>query len=255
MRGINAFLISVFICCVVSVNGQFVRDTVHIREVRVLAKRKVEEAGLKITRTDSLQRASTITTDLSELIAEYSPVFIKSYGRGSTAIASFRGTAASHTQVLWNGMNLNSPMRGLADLSMLPVFFTDEVFLLHGGSSVTKGSGALGGSIHLENIPEWSSDFAIETRIETGSFHTRKSFFQLQFGGKLLHISTRVFYDTSENDFLFYNPAVIPHRNDTLKNAGYSKTGILQEFYLRHRNDQVSGLRAVSYTHLTLPTN
>jgi outer membrane cobalamin receptor len=243
MRRIKAFLIPVFVSCVVSANGQFIRDTVRIREVRVLAERKVEEAGLKISRPDSLQRVSTITTDLSELIAEYSPVFIKSYGRGSTATASFRGTAASHTQVLWNGMNLNSPMRGLADLSMLPVFFTDEVFLLHGGSSVTKGSGALGGSIHLENIPDWSSALTLETRIETGSFHTRKSFLRLQFGEKLLQVSTRVFYDASENDFPFYNPALIPHRNDTLKNAGYSKAGILQELYIRHRDDQISGLR------------
>ena len=105
------------------INAQSLTDTIKIREVRILAKRKVEEAGLKITRPDSLARASTITTNLSELISAYSPVFIKSYGRGSTATASFRGTAATHTQVLWNGMNLNSPMRGFADLALLPVFF------------------------------------------------------------------------------------------------------------------------------------
>src|SRR5690606_22787945 len=92
--------------------GQSLSATIRSRVMDVLARRKVEEAGLKITRPDSLQRASMLTTDLSELLTGYSPVFIKSYGRGSSATASFRGTAATHTQIFWNGMNLNSPMRG-----------------------------------------------------------------------------------------------------------------------------------------------
>lgn len=243
MKQIKILLGAVFLMVSGFINGQNLTDTVQIKEIRVLAKRKVEEAGLKITRPDSLQRFSSLTTDLSELISGYSPVFIKSSGRGSPATASFRGTAATHTQVLWNGMNLNSPMRGYADLSLLPVFFTDEVYLLHGGSSMTKGSGALGGSIHLENTPDWTSVFVLEGMTETGSFHSRKSFLRLKAGGKQFQSSTRLFYDGSENDFPFYNSGVIPKRTDTLKNADYWKAGILQEFYLRHFNDQVSSLR------------
>lgn len=243
MKQIKILLGAVFLMVSGFINGQNLTDTVQIKEIRVLAKRKVEEAGLKITRPDSLQRFSSLTTDLSELISGYSPVFIKSSGRGSPATASFRGTAATHTQVLWNGMNLNSPMRGYADLSLLPVFFTDEVYLLHGGSSMTKGSGALGGSIHLENTPDWSSVFVLEGMSETGSFHSRKSFLRLKAGGRQFQSSIRLFYDGSENDFPFYNSGVIPKRTDTLKNADYWKAGILQEFYLRHFNDQVSSLR------------
>lgn len=243
MRGLKTLLVLLLSVVCVFVNGQNFTDTVRIQEVKVLAKKRVEEAGLKITRTDSLQRVSSLTTDLSELISDYSPVFVKSYGRGSAATASFRGTAASHTQVLWNGMNLNSPMRGFADLSLLPVFFTDEIYLLHGGSSLTKGSGALGGSIHLGNNPDWRTRLHLEGMAETGSFHSRKSFLKLGMGGKQFQSSTRIFYEGSENDFPFYNSGVIPKRNDTLKNADYRKAGILQEFYLRHAENKVSGVR------------
>ena len=163
-------------CFAIFLGAQNLYDTIQIKEVKVLARKKVEEAGLKITRPDSMARVSTLTTDLSELISGYSPVFIKSYGKGSTATASFRGAAATHTQLLWNGMNLNSPMRGIADLSLLPVFFTDDVFLLHGGSSMVEGSGALGGSIHLENLPDWTSKYYVKAIYEAGSFHTQKSF-------------------------------------------------------------------------------
>ncbi len=243
MKVSGIFWLLVLTIFVFPVYGQIIPDTVHIEEVEVLAKRKIEEAGLKITRPDSFQRASVLTADLSELISGYTPVFIKSYGRGSAATASFRGTAATHTQIYWNGMSLNSPMRGLADLSLIPVFFTDGVYLLHGGSSMTKGSGALGGSIHLENTPDWNTSFGLEGLAETGSFNSRKTFLKLALGGKNTQSSTRFFYETSENNFPFFNSGVIPNITDTLQNAGYNKTGILQEFYIRHFNENVSTLR------------
>ncbi len=238
-------LITIIICGFVFkfTVAQNLNDTIHIEEVQVVAKRKVEEAGLKITRPDSVARASTLTTDLSELISDYSPVFIRSFGRGSTATASFRGTAATHTQVMWNGMNLNSPMRGFADLSLLPVFFTDDVYLLHGGSSMTEGSGALGGSIHLQNKPDWTSKMNVQAFVETGSFHTRKSYFKLMLGSEKLKSVSRFFYESSENDFPFYNVGVIPNRQDTLKNADYRKKGVLQELYYRPFSDRIHTLR------------
>lgn len=223
--------------------GQEVADTVHIREIRVLAGRKLEEAGLKVTRPDSVQRMAFLTTDLSELISVSSPVFIKSYGIGSPAMASFRGTSASHTQVFWNGMNLNSPMRGVADLALLPVFFTDDVYLLHGGSSLSEGSGGLGGSIHLSNQPDWSSKLNIKAIAEAGSFRHRKSFIKVEGGGNRFRTGTRLFCEVSENNFPFFNTGVIPHRKDTLKNADFRKTGFLQEFYFRPFSDQIFTLR------------
>ena len=238
------FLISIFFSFILAyAGGQTLTDTIQIKEVKVFAKRKPEEAGLKITRPDSLSLASTLTTSLSELISDYSPVFIKSYGRGSVATASFRGTSASHTQILWNGMNLNSPMRGMADLSLLPVFFADKVWLLHGGSSTIKGSGALGGSINLDNKPDWSSKLNVKAVIEEGSFHTHKFFLKFNKGSDRLSVNTRLFYETSQNDFKFYNSGIIPHREDTLENAQYWKTGILQELYFRRTREEILTLR------------
>ncbi|MCG6187740.1 TonB-dependent receptor plug domain-containing protein [Maribellus maritimus] len=236
---IFSFLILVF----TTVEAQNLTDTIHIEEVKVLAKRKVEEAGLKLTRPDSMARIATLTTSLSELISEYTPVFIKSYGRGSSATASFRGTAATHTQVLWNGMNLNSPMNGIADLSLLPVFFADDVYLLHGGSSMAESSGALGGSIHLNNQINWDTNLELAGLFETSSFQTRKTFVKVLLGGGRLKSSTRLFYEGSENNFPYYNHGVIPQRNDTLENADYSKGGILQEFYYRSFNSEIMSLR------------
>jgi len=242
MKQPGIYTVLILLCVKVSF-AQSLNDTIQIEEVRVLAKKRIEEAGLKITRPDSIARVSSITTNLSELISDYSPVFIKSFGRGSQATASFRGSAATHTQVLWNGMNLNSPMRGYADLSLLPVFFTDDIYLLHGGSSMVEGSGALGGSIHLQNNPDWKSAFSISGIIQSGSFQTRNSFLKLSVGSEYFKSVTRLFYEESENDFPFYNYGIIPIRKDTLKNADYRKGGILQELYYRRYFDRFLVLR------------
>lgn len=237
------FIMLFFLLLAITSFAQNLSDTVRIKEIRVLAKKKVQEAGLKITRPDSMARVSTLTTSLSDLISDYSPVFIKSYGRGSQATASFRGTAATHTQVTWNGMNLNSPMRGYADLSLLPVYFTDNIYLLYGGSSMVEGSGALGGSIHLQNNPDWSSKYGFSGIVETGSFHTRKAFLKLMLGSEDFKSVTRLFYEASDNNYPFFNYGVIPQKNDTLKNADYQKKGILQEFYYRRYNDRILTFR------------
>jgi iron complex outermembrane receptor protein len=243
MRWLSAFFISVCIFYPAWLSGQEITDTINVREVRVTAQFKNEDAGVKVTRADSMAMVNTLTTDISELIAGHTPVFIRSYGRGSPAAASFRGTSSTHTQVLWNGMNLNSPMRGMADLSLLPVFFTDDVYLLHGSSSMINGSGALGGSINMVNNPDWSSGLKINSLIEKGSFNSGKAFLKMNLGTGRININTRIFNESSQNDFTFYNSGVIPHRKDTLDNADYSKTGLLQEIYLRASVNNIITLR------------
>ena len=69
--------------------GQKLSDTISIREVQVLGKRKLEEAGLVVTRIDTLALQMMKTQTVSELLTSYSPVFIKSHGRGSVATACF----------------------------------------------------------------------------------------------------------------------------------------------------------------------
>lgn len=224
-------------------NAQRLADTIRIDEVKVVGQRKIEEIGLTKTRPDSIAMISMATATLSELLSKHSPVFIKSYGRGSEATASFRGTAASHTKVEWNGMPMNSPMRGSVDLSLFPVLFADEAFLLHGGSSLTESSGALGGSIHLNNNAEWNINRNIDIIAEYGSFNTGRYMAKVQTGERKFRSVTRFLYDHSQNNFPFHNIGVLPYRNDTLKNADYSKWAALQEFYFQIRENSMTVVR------------
>jgi len=223
-----------------NISAQKLTDTIKIQEVKIFGKRKIQEAATMVSRIDTLALQMMKTQTISELLSSYSPVFLKSYGRGSTATASFRGTAPSHTQVYWNGIKLNSPMRGDVDFSLFPVYFIDDISLQHGGSSLQSGSGALGGSILINNKPDWTDRFSVRYVQTVESFSTAKEYLNVGYGNGKLQFKTRLFSDASKNIFPYYNYGVLPMHESVQKNAGYNKIGLLQEAYFRHNRHSFS---------------
>jgi outer membrane cobalamin receptor len=248
---INVFTISKFLVAIVplwllsttKIKAQISQDTINLKTVEITAKKPIEQKALSRSEVDTLELKKLQTKSLAELIQATGPIFVKTYGRGSLATVSFRGTASSHTQVNWNGMNINSPMRGDIDFSLIPVYFIDELSLLHGGSSLSRTSGGLGGSIQINNNPDWEKhgDFIYVQDIE--SFNTFKEFIQIGLGNKQAQFTTRLFHDQSENNFPFHNYGVLPYREDVQENADYRKYGFLHEFYYRWNNKHQVDIR------------
>jgi iron complex outermembrane receptor protein len=88
---------------------------------------------------------------LSNLIAQQTPVFVKSYGFNSLATLNFRGSSSAQSQLYWNGVPLQNAALGIADLSQLPIALIDNVSIIYGSSSALLGSGNVGGALLLEN--------------------------------------------------------------------------------------------------------
>jgi len=218
-------------------------DTIQIKTFVVTADKIVkEDAGKTTTRIDSIAMIKALTANLSELISQNTPIFIKEYGRGAMATASFRGTAPSHTQVSWNGINLNSPMLGMVDFSTIPVYFIDNVSLLHGSGSISEKSGALGGIVKLQNNADWQNNFSGRVLTGIGSYGTKDEFLQINLGNKKLQSQTRGYYNYSDNDYQFvnkFNADIDPVTGNYIyprvrnQNAAYENYGFLQEFYYR----------------------
>lgn len=206
-------------------------DTLNLKMVEITGWRIDKTAGYKLKNIDSLTIEEFSDESLSELIAHNSPVFIKTYGQGGLATSSFRGASASHTKVLWNGININSPMPGQTDFSTVPVFFIDQVRINFGGASIYQYSGALGGSIDMKNQTDWNKRFGAELWQEFASFNTSKTFAGVSVGNSSFQSSTRFFYINSVNDFDFKNIAKDKFEPpvEKRKNASYSQAGVLQE--------------------------
>ena len=234
-------------------SGQPVSDTIRIKTIEVFADKIIKEnAGKTATKIDSISMIKALTSNLSELISQNTPIFIKEYGRGAMATASFRGTAPSHTQVSWNGINLNSPMLGMVDFSTIPVYFTDNVSLLHGSGSLSEKSGALGGVVKLDNTTDWQNKFSGRLLTGIGSYGTKDEFFRINGGNRKIQSQTRAFYNYSDNDYQFVNKFIAdidPKTGSYLyptqrnENSRYENYGLLQEFYLHPSERSVFILR------------
>jgi vitamin B12 transporter len=107
----------------ISVNAQMFleNDTIKINEVIISSKKVTSDiSGFKNITIDSSVVSNFSHETLAELLMLSSNIFIKSYGVGGSATPSFRGTGANHTQLQWNNININNPMLGQPDLSLVP---------------------------------------------------------------------------------------------------------------------------------------
>ena len=197
---------------------------------------------LKIRINESVLKESK-HQNLADLISDHSPLFVKSSGPGSIASVSFRGTAATHTRVDWNGISLNNPMLGQTDFSLIPAMVADELIILPGGSSLSEGSGALGGSVRMKTNPKWDDNFYGSLGLLTGSFGMLNTNIDLGGGNDKLQTRIRVFTENSENDFKFMNPYLGEPIYQVQENGAYYKSGLLHELYFRNKKENIFSIK------------
>ena len=134
------------------------KDCQQLKEIQVFGFSPEKfMAGLKVQKIDSMNLARFQYQNLSDFLQFQAPIALKSYGSGQLTTISFRGTSASHTAVLWNGLNINSPTVGLSDLSTIPLMGFDQMAIQYGSSASCVGSDAVGGSILLSSVPNWNN--------------------------------------------------------------------------------------------------
>ncbi|HEY0029959.1 MAG TPA: TonB-dependent receptor plug domain-containing protein, partial [Bacteroidia bacterium] len=169
----------------------------------------------------------------ADILTNESQVFVKSYGLGSLATTSFRGAAASHTAVLWNGFNLQSPMNGLVDVALIPASFMSDAKIQYGGAGALWGTGAVGGSIHLNNSAVYNRGLSVATNTSFGSFGDRQQQLQLEISRKRFISSLKIFNHDAKNDFPFVNTAQYGKPEQKQSNAELKEYGLMQENYFR----------------------
>jgi len=213
----------------------FPDDTIRIKEVIVKGSLLANNSGgYKQTVLDSSMLVDYSLNNLSEIITETTSLFIKSYGTGGIATTSFRGTGASHTKLTWNEININSPMVGQADLSLIPAGFIDELRIYYGGGSISVGEGGLGGIINIETKPDWKTESDILASFGAGSFDRYSSLVKIRSGGKRFQSSTKAFFLSARNDFRFLNSVTYSEPVfERRKNAELFQKGLIQEFYFK----------------------
>ena len=231
-------ILAFFVMACLCIHAQ---DTIMLHSVEVAAERSDIEAlkPLVAKKLDTLVLQSKSTSNLADLLIQHSPVFIKTYGPGGTSTASFRGTTASHTLVLWNGFQLNAPSLGQVDFSTIPVFLADDVSL-NWGSGTSTNSGGLGGSVNIDNTHHFGDGFLLDLKQTYGSFNTLGSFVTVGNYGKKFSFRVKAYRNSSDNDFEYENLATIPHQKMKQRNADFVDYGVMPEASMMLGNNVIS---------------
>lgn len=210
--------------------GLYAQDTITLGTVSIVGESyKLEQLQpLQMRKMDSLVLQSQVTSSLSELLIRHSPVFIKTYGPGGVSTASFRGTTASHTLVLWNGFQLNAPTVGQVDFSTIPVFLADDIDLKW-GSGTSNNSGGLGGAVNIDSKTGFGNGWLVDLKQTAGSFATFGSYATVGYSGKRVSTRVKMYLNSSKNDFEYLNIGLLPNVRMRQLNADFIDYGVMPE--------------------------
>jgi outer membrane receptor protein involved in Fe transport len=229
-------------------------DTILIKEVVINRKTVSASAGFKVM-PRFYPLTITIRT-LADLLSENTSLFVKSYGSGGLATPSFRGTGPGHTQISWNNINLNNPMLGQFDMSLVPAGFADDVKISYGGGSMDINNGGIGGIINIETKPDWDNENVLFINPGFGSFGRYSGLVRVRTGNTRFQSVTKAFLSSAENNFLYLNirsrePSTGKKENNQVKQKDSFRNYILGKGMLFQQDCRSDGLKepACSFEH------
>ena len=202
MKQITAILLALATCAIAI--SQTSLDSIQQLDEVLLSDMKLTRyaSGLKVTAlNDSVLRKNN--TSITDVLRYNSNIYFKENGYGMVASPSFRGTNASQTAVIWNGININSQLNGQVDFNLISTVNYNNISIRSGGGSVQYGSGAIGGSVHLSNTLDFEKHFNNRLQLGYGSFDTKQAHYKLSYGNKHWSGNFGIAYHDSENDYKY----------------------------------------------------
>lgn len=231
-----------FLLSVISTRGEEETTfTYALDSVNVYGGRRQSESDFsmeRVYRTDEKIIERNNSTSMAELLAGSTPFSLKQNGNGMMTTLSLRGTSASHTQTVWNGLSITPLTMGQTDYSTLPIFFFDQIDIHPGGGSAVFGGGAIGGAVTLLSSPaSWKTGHTLSIQEEVGSFGKTFSGIRFKAGNKKIQNVTKAFFNRCENDFSFN----FRGERLTQKHASFRNFGALNETKIRLGSNDLLG--------------
>jgi vitamin B12 transporter len=237
MKELLRFSLVFVVCFSMAFNGlsqKNISDSVFtIDKVDVKANRLKENyTGGTVQVVDSSTLAFYRDNTLASLLTDVTGASVRAYGPAGLSSVSIRGGGAAHTAVIWNGINLQSPMNGGVNLSTIPMALTHNVSVQYGGSGTLYGSGNLSGAIHLSGTDLSKIDNQVKLGGSIGSFGSYGINVSAKVGDKKQHLLVSGTASKAQNDFEYTNSAKYGSPKEKQTNAQSSLNGASADYQL-----------------------
>lgn len=198
----NRDILVVFFLLMGSVYAQSNLDSIQRLDEVIISDRqlKIYATGQKQTSLNDSVLSRNLSS-LTDVLNFNTPIYFNQNGYGMVSSPSFRGTTAQQTAVIWNGININSQFNGQTDFNTILSNNTSEIVVKSGGGSVVYGTGAIGGSIHLNNQLSFKEQQRHFFQSSYASFETFDTRYQFQKSTNRVSLSFHLSRNVSENNF------------------------------------------------------
>jgi iron complex outermembrane receptor protein len=183
-------------------------DTLRLPTLRAEVRRSLLDPGLARS-AERLEPGRELLPfgDLSEWLASRASVKVRGYGGGGRQVLSVRGSRPGAVLVLLDGLPINDPLTGEADISTVPLSSLASATLVRGAGTARYGSGALGGALLLRSAG--SRDARPAARLTVGSLGAYEASGSAAWAATDSRDAAGIRFDAgirgAENDFTYTN--------------------------------------------------
>jgi len=157
---------------------------------------------------------------VGEWLADVPGVSVRRHGPGGRQMVSVRGSRPEDVLVLLDGVPLNDPLTGRADLSGILTSTLESGTLVRGAASQRFGSGAAAGALLLTSRMGEGTGIGGGVRMESYGVRGVDVQADIAEGGRRLGVTVAA--ARSENDFSYRNPVLPGSPVETRSNADIS---------------------------------
>lgn len=186
----KAIALVIFLLLCKNIFAQY-NDTLKINTVEIF----------DINNTNKLN--SNTSSNLGNLLKTQSAVFVKDYSPGMLSTISQRGLGANHTNLLWEGINIQNPMLGINDLTLLPTNAFTEINSISGSSGYLNSNGAFGGSINLQSTTPQT--LIIKANTQYNFYNNLSSNISIENNLKKFWLRYQLFNTSGKNNYTYLN--------------------------------------------------
>lgn len=206
-------------------------DTVYkqyfLPEISIIEQKwELSSVGQEVFNLDSIKHKIFFNQRVSEWLEMEGLFYIKNYGKGQLNTIAYRGNTANQSQVLWNGVPIQSPFNGTFDFSQIPIN-SINLSILRGANPALWGAGA---SSSLLITPNWILPYKFQFQHQIGSFGLNHQSLFLQPSIQNHKIQIQAYRMFANNNFPYINREKWGSPKEILKHAQTQNYGLQLDY-------------------------
>ena len=177
---------------------------------------------------------------VAEILTNQSVIQVNNEGgKGAIKTLSIRGLTSSHTNVRWNGLNMNSLTLGLHNFGGMPSGVADEVSILKGNGVSDINDVSIGGVVVMDTKLKWNKPLSVSLGGELGSFGFNAHRFKIAKSTRQFSTKLSWSFQKALNNYEYINHKKIGFPIEEQAHADFGNKNLIYSMAWKNKSQNV----------------